>query len=149
MSKPLAITEGEPLTYGFIKSMIDRINLIDSQLNTVENKQSVRIIGNQIKGADVVILADDESFDRSNENTSIEKEIKFSQGVFSDPPTVVATLADAADRKDDKLKTPAYATLTIGKVTKESFTIILQFVKSSQNNNKIKINYVAIGKAKK
>jgi hypothetical protein len=147
MSNIVTITDGEPLTYDFLKSLYDRITSLESRISVNDNKknQKIQVFGKGLqKLSEVIILCGTEIFD-VGEKQENKFNVKFDGANFGDVPHIVATVADTRGRRNNLSGTP-YATISIGSVTKGNFECRVDVIKTDAKNTQLQVNYIAIGK---
>lgn len=147
----LNITDGEPITYDFLQQVATRITRLESRLNANSGRNSVTNQKISVAGPgfnnirDITIICDSQDLD-INQKKEYKFNVKFEGANFASVPHIVATVADTGDGPaNDPLRAP-FATVSIGKVTRNGFECRVDLIKVGASNTKIKVNYIAIGK---
>lgn len=146
----LNITDGEPITYDFLQQLASQVIALEKKIsdnNTSGRRQRINVAGPGFKNINnITIICDSQNLEVDQKKT-YNFNINFPAAAFSTVPHVVATIADTDDgTKKDQIQAP-YATVSIGKVNKQSFKCRVDLIKADTKNTKIKVNYIAIGQA--
>ena len=156
MSNRLA--EGQPLTYDYLAQIENELDTLRAEIRKLrgnvnalqditvlyDNKAS---IGNAKKPNDILVIAgSDPIVFQGAPRTKIFQNVKFDSS-FAELPLVVATVQDPGSQGRGGANV-AFATVSLGKVSRTDFWFKVELVKSTGNiqNNDLRVNYIAIGK---
>jgi len=141
MARINTISDGSPITYELINTMIQEINKIkelpeDSNQNIVVRGPGLANNNNTAK-----IIAGREKITLGANDLALNKNIKFvNNGFSSDNPIVTASMVDADDEGGVQL-----ANITITEVNKSNFTVKIKLLKARKKAVNFTVNYIAVG----
>lgn len=144
------ITDSEPLTYDKINEIIEAIRLIRGNLNTLQGQSNdttfpkIDVVGNGLDNVSQVSIRVDSKILKNFNDVKTKEVIEFNK-TFKSTPIVVAMLRKT-DNDSKEGKVP-YATITLINVTKNSFEIEVELLKSSPNTKNIRVDYIAVGQS--